>query len=144
MKSKKLRENEITSSGLNEKNILNKHENQEGILQIVNKRFVIEKEERIIEKISYYVTILKKFIEKKKNIEKVENELTNWVKINQETIKEIDSYQDNIIQIKKEENSIKNLENSLQDNSLTDSLYSSEHWSMKWDIEEENLVSIKH
>ena len=68
----------------------------------------------------------------------------NWVKINQETIKEMDSYQENVIQTKEEGSSVKNLKNSLQDNSLTDSLYSPEHWGMEWDTEEENLVPIEH
>ena len=74
MKSKRLRKNEITSLELNKKNIQNKHKNQEEILQIVYKRFVIKKKERIIKKISYYVTILKEFIKKKKQTRKVENE----------------------------------------------------------------------
>ena len=37
----------------------------------------------------------------------------------------MNNYQDNGIQTKKERDSVKNLKNSLQDNSLTDSLYSS-------------------
>ena len=75
IKLKKSRENETTSSGLNKKSIQNKPENQRGILQIVNKYFVTKKEEKIIEKISYYVTILKKFIQKEKQIRKTESEL---------------------------------------------------------------------
>ena len=61
----------MTSSGSNEKNIQNKHENQDGILQIVYKQFVTEKEERVMEKISYYVTILEEFIGKEKQTGKV-------------------------------------------------------------------------
>ena len=56
----------------------------------------------------------------------------------------MDSYQDNTIQTKEEGSSVKNHENSLQDNSPTDNLYPSEHWDMKWDTEEENLVPIEH
>ena len=66
MKSKKSRENETTSSELNEKDIQNKYENQDEILQIVYKRFVTKKEEKIMKKINYYVIILKEFIKKKK------------------------------------------------------------------------------
>ena len=75
MRSKKLRKNEITSLESNKKNIQNKHRNQEGILQIINKRFVTEKKEKVIKKISYYVTILKEFIEKEKQTEKTRSEL---------------------------------------------------------------------
>ena len=39
------------------------------------KQFVSRKEERIIERINYYVTILKEFIEKEKQIKKTENGL---------------------------------------------------------------------
>ena len=56
----------------------------------------------------------------------------------------MDSYQDNTIQTKKERNSIKDLRDSLQDNSFMNSLYSSKHWDMKWDIKEKNLVSIEY
>ena len=56
----------------------------------------------------------------------------------------MDSYQDNVTQTKEERNSVKDLKNSLQDNSPTDSLYPPEHWDMKWDTEEENLVPIEH
>ena len=56
----------------------------------------------------------------------------------------MDSYQDNAIQTEKEENSIKNYWDSLQDNSSTDNLYSLEYWDIKWDTEEENLVLMKH
>ena len=40
--------------------------------------------------------------------------------------------------------SVKNLRNSLQDNSFTDSLYSPEQWDMEQNTERENLVSIEH
>ena len=66
MRSKKLQENEITNFESNKKNIQNKHENQKEILQIVNKWFVTKKEKKMMKKISYYVTILKKFIKKEK------------------------------------------------------------------------------
>ena len=56
----------------------------------------------------------------------------------------MNSYQDNKTQIKKEGNSIKDLRNSLQDNSFTDSLYPPEQWDMKWDTKEENLVPTEH
>ena len=36
---------------------------------------------------------------------------------------------------------VENLSTSLQDNSFTNSLYSSGHWEMKWDEERENLIS---
>ena len=39
---------------------------------------------------------------------------------------------------------VKSLENSLQDNSSTDSLYPPEQWGMEWDTEEENLVPTEH
>ena len=80
-----------------------------------------------MKKISYYVIILKEFIEKEKQTRKVESELVKQIKINQETIKKMNSYQDNLIQTEEEKNSIKNLENTLQDNSLINSLYSPEH-----------------
>ena len=41
----------------------------------MNKRFVTKKEEKMIEKISYYITILKEFIKKEKYIEKTKNGL---------------------------------------------------------------------
>ena len=66
MRSKKLQENETIDLESNKKNISNKYKNQEEILQIIYKRFVTKKEERIIKKINYYVTILKEFIEKEK------------------------------------------------------------------------------
>ena len=47
-------------------------------------------------------------------------------------------------QIKEKRDSVKDLKNSLQDNSPVDSLYSSRNWDMKWDIERENLVLMKH
>ena len=56
----------------------------------------------------------------------------------------MDSYQDIKTQIEKEENSVKDLENSLQDNNFTDSLYSPEQQDMKWNTEEENLVPTEH
>ena len=46
------------------------------------KRFVTGKEEKVIEKIDYYVTILKEFIRKEKQTRKVVNGLVKWVKIN--------------------------------------------------------------
>ena len=131
MKLKKLQDNEITSSGSNEKSIQNKRKNQEEILQIVNKRFVTEKEERVIKKISYYITILKEFIKKEKQTRKVENKLVKQIKTNQKTIEEMNSYQDNKTQTEKERGSVKDSCDSLQNNSLTDSLYSPEHWDMK-------------
>ena len=88
----------------------------------MNKRFVTGKEKKVMEKISYYVTILEEFIKKKKQIGKTESELVNWVKTNQKTIKEMDSYQDSETQTEKEGGSVKNLRNSLQDNSPTDDL----------------------
>ena len=75
MRSRKSQENKITSSGSNEKNIQNKHENQEGTLQIVYKRFVTRKKERIMEKINYYIVILKEFIMKGKQTRKIESGL---------------------------------------------------------------------
>ena len=48
MKSKKLRKNETINSGLNERDISNKHKNQEEVLQIMYKWFIIKKEKRII------------------------------------------------------------------------------------------------
>ena len=51
-----------------------------------------EKEERMIEKISYYITILKEFIKKEKQTGKTESELVKWVKTNQKTIEEMDNY----------------------------------------------------
>ena len=56
----------------------------------------------------------------------------------------MNSYQDNVTQMEKERNSLKNLKTLLQDNSLTDSLYSLEYWNMEWDTEGENLVFMKH
>ena len=94
MRSKKLRENETISLESNERDILNKHGNQEGILQIVYKRFVTGKEERVMKKISYYVTILKEFIGKEKQTGKAGSELVEWVKTNQDTIKGMNSYHD--------------------------------------------------
>ena len=46
------------------------------------KWFVTKKEEKVIEKISYYIIILKEFIKKEKKIGKVENELVEWIKTN--------------------------------------------------------------
>ena len=39
-----------------------------------------------------------------------------------------------------EGDSVKNLSFSLQDNSLTNSLYPSGHWGMEWDEKRENLI----
>ena len=50
-----------------------------------------------MKKISYYVTILKEFIRKEKQIKKIENGLVKQIRINQEIIKKINSYQDNVI-----------------------------------------------
>ena len=76
-----------------------------------------------MKKISYYVTILEKFIKKRKQIEKTESKLVKWIKMNQKIIEGMDSYHDNEIQTEEEESSVKDLRNSLQDNSFTDSLY---------------------
>ena len=76
-----------------------------------------------MEKISYYVTILEELIKKRKQTGKTESELVKWVKTNQKTIEEIDSYQDNETQTEKERDSVKNPRDSLQDNSSTNSLY---------------------
>ena len=39
------------------------------------KRFITKKEEKVMKKFSYYVTILKEFIKKEKQTRKIENEL---------------------------------------------------------------------
>ena len=48
-------------------------------------------------------------------------------------------YHDQETQTEKKD-SIENLLTSLQNNSSTNSLYSSEHWEMEWDEEGENLI----
>ena len=51
---------------------------------------------------------------------------------------------DGVIDQNVESVTIKDLRNSLQDNSPTDSLYPSEQWDMEWDTEGENLVPTEH
>ena len=58
---------------------------------------------------------------------------------NQEIIRNMNTYHDQETQIEGED-SVENLLTSLQDNSLTNSLYSSGHWEMEWDKEGENLI----
>ena len=50
------------------------------------------KEEKVMKKISYYVAILEEFIKKEKQTGKVKSELIKWIKTNQKTIEEINSY----------------------------------------------------
>ena len=52
----------------------------------------------------------------------------------------MDTYYDQETQTEKGGSSVKNLLSSLQDNSSTNSLYSSRDWGMEWDEKGENLI----
>ena len=78
--------------GLNEKITINKVENQEKILQIIQMYFVTRKEKSIIKKISYWTKILKDYVNKKKSLKKVKNRLIILIKENKERIKKINIY----------------------------------------------------
>ena len=78
-------------------------------------------------KISYWTEILKYYVNKEKLLEKVENKLVIFIKENKEEIKKMDIYLDKETQIEEEENSVKDLQNFLHDNSSTSSLYPPDH-----------------
>ena len=82
---------------------------------------------------------MKDYVKKERSSKKNENKLVKIVIKNQETIRNMNIYYDQETQTE-EEDSIKNLSSSLQDNSSTNSLYSSRHWEIEWNEEEENLI----
>ena len=89
--------------------------------------FVTKEEKNVITKISYWTGILKDYVNKEKSLRKTENKLVILIKKNKEKIKKMNTYLNKKTQTKKEENSVKDLRNSLHDNSFTSSLYPPDH-----------------
>ena len=130
----------MTTSESNKKITKKKHENQEKTLRIVQRYFVTRKEKEIMKEISQWIVTLKNYVKKERPSRKNESKLVETITRNQEVIRNMDTYHDQETQTE-EGGSMENLSTSLQDNSSTNSLYPSRHWGMKWDEEEENLIS---
>ena len=129
-KSKRSPENETITSGSNGRVINKKLGNQEKILRIVQKHFVTEKEEEVMEEISQWVAVLEDYVKKGRPSEKSENKLVETVIRNQETIRNMNTYHDQETQTEGG-GSVENLSTSPQDNSSINSLYPPGHWGME-------------
>ena len=135
-KLRKLQKRKMENLGSNEKNTINKTGNQERTLQIVQIHFTTGKQRNIMMKINYQTEILENYINKEKSSGKIESKLVTFIEENKKEIKNMNTYLNKEIQIKKERDSVKNS----HDNSSTNSLYPPDHQGLTWDTERENLI----